>query len=128
VVYLLENEKFGITVNTFFFISEHIYNMNPETQQQVIDRAFDISPTSVYGFIVAVLCIAVIVLSAALYAFSKKYIELNISMVQTLSDVKVLWTQTKDDIEKNHGTLHEKLTSFERIIEAKFEFFKNLNK
>ena len=101
--------------------------MEPSIQKEVIDKAFGISPDSVYGFVVAVLCIAIIFLAYALWTFSKKYIEINVSMIQTLGDLKSMWIQTKDEIEKNNDSIHDRLSAFEKLIETKIDFFKKLN-
>lgn len=95
-------------------------------EEKVIEQAFEISPTNVYGFVVGTLCVALIVVSAALWKFIGKYIEMNLMMINTLSDVKNMFVEVKQAADNHDDNWEKRLELFSRLLDTKLELIQRL--
>ena len=72
------------------------------------------------------LMICVLVLSFALYQFINKYVEMNASMIATLSDVKQMLSKIHDAADSKDENWEKRFETIYRYLDGKMEVIQKL--
>lgn len=87
-------------------------------------RAFDISPSTVYGFLVGILVLAVIWLSYQLLRSQRQVVELNVGTIEVLKDLNTSLLLLKEEGVQLGSDLKEHLTYTREHVASLLEKYK----
>jgi hypothetical protein len=101
--------------------------MTPEQEliHESVQRAFDISPETVYGVLVGLMLITIIWLSWYLYTCQKKLMELNISTIEVLKDLNTSLLLLKEEGDNHSSKLIDHISHTREHISEKINNLEN---